>query len=477
MSLKKQALSGVKWTGIQQIGTQLIGFAVSIILARLLSPDEFGLLAMITIIIGIGNTLLNAGMGLSLIRSENIDDVDYNTVFYFNLGMSHILYIIIYLMAPLVAHFYHQPILIDLIRGLSIVLIFNAFYLIQQTRLTKMMDFKTQAKVMIPALLLSGFIGIGMAYAGFGVWSLIVFNVSKSFFSAILFWLLSDWRPSKVFDYQKFKKHFKFGYKLSLSGLIDTVFRNIYNIVIGKFFPVNDLGYYQRANSLQQYPVNIISTVMRKVTYSLFAQIQHDNARLKRIYRKILQMNIFVLAPVLLTAAVLAKPLFIFLFTEKWVPAVPYFQILILSGILYPIHAFNLNILNVKGRSDLFLKLEIIKKSLVVIAIFIGIQFGIFGLLYAAITVSFISFFINSHYSGKFIDYPAWEQLKDISMILLTAAIAVLPVYLLNHQLNLQNNFIRLLLGSLLSIFFYLSLSYIFKLNSLTELMQIIKRK
>ena len=479
MSLKKQALSGVKWTFIQQFGVQGIGFVVSIILARLLQPEEFGLIAMITVFIGIGNALLNAGLGSSLIRSKEVDEEDYATVFYFNLVVSVIVYFLVYILAPYIASFYEQPVLISLIRWLSLSFIINAFALIQQTRLTKLMDFKTQTLVAIPALIIGGVVGVSMAYLEYGVWSLIAFNLVKTFANTIQLWIYSKWKPLWVFNVSKFKKHFNFGYKLTLSSLLDTVFTNAYNIIIGKFFPVAQLGFYQRANSLQMYPVGTISAIMGKVTYPLFAQIQDDNTHLKSVYKRILQMNVYILAPLLMVAGVLATPLFRFLFTEKWLPAVPYFQILLITGILYPIHSFNLNILNVKGRSDLFLTLEIVKKALIVLTIIIAINYGIYGLLYARVFTSVVSFFINTHYSGKFVNYNAWEQIRDIIPIFFLAISTALFVFLFDFytQNIFYYDFLRLTINSLLAIIFYVYLSHLLKINSFTEIKLIIKRK
>ncbi|HFX18010.1 MAG TPA: lipopolysaccharide biosynthesis protein, partial [Flavobacteriales bacterium] len=339
MSLKKQALAGVKWTFIQQLGTQGIGFIISIVLARLLLPEDFGLIAMITVFIAIGNVLLNSGLGSSLIRRQHLDEEDYSTVFYFNLLVSILIYMLTYWAAPYIANFYQQPILTQLIRWLGLTFIINAFAVIQQTRLTKLMDFKTQAIIAIPSLIIGGSIGVLMAYLQYGVWSLIAYNLIKNLVNTLQLWFYSKWQPLLKFNIAKFKQHFHFGYKLTLSGLLDTIFNNAYNIVIGKFFPVSDVGYYQRAKTLEMYPVGTLSAIMGKVSYPLFAQIQDDNVRLKSVYKKILQMNIFLIAPVLMISGVLAKPLFRFLFTDKWLPAVPYFQILLITGILYPIHA------------------------------------------------------------------------------------------------------------------------------------------
>ena len=476
MSLKKQALSGVKWTFLQQLGTQGIGFVISVILARLLMPEEFGLIAMISVVIAVGNTLLSAGLSSSLIRSKELDEEDYSTVFYFNLVASIIIYFITYLIAPFIADFYNQPILTTLVRWLSLIFIINAFATIQQTRLTKQMDFKTQTIVAIPSLIIGGIIGIFMALQGYGVWSLIGYNLSKSLANMLLLWYHSKWKPRWKFNREKFKTHFYFGYKLTLSGLLDTIFNNAYNIVIGKFFPPAQVGYYQRAKTMQMYPVRTASSILAKVTYPLFAQIQDDNRRLKSVYKKILQMNVFILAPVLISAGVLAVPLFRFLFTEKWLPAAPYFQILIPAGILYPIHSFNLNILKVKGRSDLFLKLEIIKKIIIVFTIVMGLQYGIYGLLYMSVLGSFIAFFINTHYSGKFIDYTALEQIKDILPVIFLSLITGIIVLFIDYFLKKYgiNDFIRLLIGGSFGIFFYILLSAKIKTDSFMEIKKIV---
>ncbi len=479
MSLKKQAISGVKWTGIQQIGMSVIGFVISVILARLLSPEEFGLIAMIIVFVGIGNILLNAGMGASLIRTENLTEVDFSTVFFFNLFISILLYILLFFFAPYVALFYNQPELISLMRWLNLIIIINAFTIIQRTRLTKILDFKTQTLISIPAILIGGGIGIFMAMNGWGVWSLVGFQISKALANTILLWHHLRWIPKPVFDIKKFKYHFNFGYKLSLSNLLDTIFDNIYSIVIGKFFPAVQVGYYQRAQSMQMYPVRSASTILNRVTYPLFSKIQNDNKKLKDVYKKILQINMFIMAPVMILLGVLAQPVFLFLFSEKWLPAVPYFQILIPVAILYPLHSFNLNILKVKGKSELYLLLEIIKKIIIVIAIVIGIGFGIKGLLYGSVIVAIIGFFVNSHYSGKLINYGTLQQIKDIRLIVLYAITSGGSIYLLKNYLLtfFQSPLIIISIGLTGGLLIYLSLSHYGKLPIWKDLTNIIKRK
>lgn len=474
MSLRKQATSGMLWTFSQQFGNQIIGFLVSLVLARVLLPEEFGLIGMIAVFSAIGTTLMNSGLTRSLIRSEEIDQEDYSTVFFFNLAASILIYILIFLAAPLIADFYNQPILKEIVRLYCTTFVITSFAAVQQARLTKQMDFKIQTIISIPSTLLGGVVGVAMAYLDFGVWSLVWSQIIATLARTIQLWFYTGWKPSWCFNKIKFKEHFNFGYKLTLSSLLETIFKNAYLIIIGKFFMASQVGYYTRAETMKQLPVTNISNALNKVTYPLFASIQDDDLRLKRVYKQVMQMVIFVIAPVLILLAVLAEPTFRFLFTEKWLPAVPYFQILCVVGILYPINAYNLNVLNVKGRSDLYLKLEIIKKVLIVIVIAVAIKFGILGLLYGQVLLGLVAFVINSYYTGKFINYTAWDQTKDIFPFIIMALTGGLGTYLLDNYFT-QNliDIIRILSGGILGAGIYLLLSFIFKNEFLKHLKNI----
>lgn len=479
MSLKKQALSGVFWSSLQLFGTQGIGLVVSIILARLLLPAEFGLIAMLGVFMGLAATLINSGLTSSLIRTEHVDEEDYSTVFFFNLVVSCILYGLIVLLAPFIAGFYNQPILTSVVRVYSITFVINAFSAIQITRLNKSMNFKTQLQVSIPSLLIGCTVGVTLAYMGYGVWSLVWSAIVQALASTLQLWFVAKWKPLWVFNMEKFKFHFHYGMKLMFSGILDLLFTNAYTIIIGKFYLPAQVGFYNRAENLQMFPVSAINSIVGKVTFPLFATIQNDDERLKMVYKKIMQMVLFLVTPTLILMAVVAEPLFRLLFTEKWLPAVPYFQILCFNGILYPIHSYNLQILVVKGRSDLFLKLEIVKKILIVLIILISFQFGIYGLLYGSVFGSVLCFFINTHYSGKFLNYTAWQQTKDILPIFFVS-IGVGGLVLVSDMV-LQNyyfiDFFRLAFGSVLGIILYITAAYLFKLGSLFELITIVKRQ
>ena len=479
MSLRNQAISGVKWTALQQISNQIISLVISIILARLLLPEEFGLIGMIAIFIAIGNLMMQSGMTSSIIRSKTLDNDDYTTVFYFNLAIGILMYLLLYISAPLIAGFYNQEILTDIIRVYAFIFILQAFAAVQYAYLNRIMNFKKLMMISVPSLILAGITGIIMALKGYGVWSLVGYKLSQAFFNAVFYWFGSRWRPNGKFDKNKFKIHFDFGYKLSISGLIDTIFKNLYSVIIGKFFPVAQVGFYQRANSLQQLPTQSISMIISKVSYPLFSKIQDDDSRLKNAYKKILKIIVFVLTPVLIILGILATPLFRFLFTEKWLPAVPYFQILLVAGILYPIHAYNLNIVKVKGRSDIFLKLEILKKLIIIGVIFIAIQFGIYGLLYGIVFTSITSFFINTYFSGKLIGYTTMEQIRDIIPYIILSALTGIIVYLSDFYIigNNKPDIIRLIAGGLTGGIFYLFLSFLLKLQALKEIIVILQQR
>lgn len=477
MSLKKQALSGMMWSSIQTFGNQFINFAVSIILARLLLPAEFGLIGMIGIFMGIGGALIGSGLGASLIRTTDADQRDYSTVFVFNLVGSIIIYAVMFIAAPYIADFFKQPVLTKITRLYTLSFIISAFTAVQVTRLHKHLDFKTETKSSLVSTLVSAVVGVSLAYSGFGVMSLVWMGLAGAVVNTAMLWVQSGWRPSLIFDQQKFRYHFGFGSRMMFSGILDILFSNAYTLLIGKFYAPAQLGFYNRADSLKQLPVSTFSGILNKVTYPLFAEIKNDDVRLKSVYKQIMKMVIFIIAPVLVMMAVLAEPLFRFLFTEKWLPAVPYFRILCVAGILYPLHAYNLNILSVKGRSDLFLRLEIIKKVLLLVVLAGSFSFGIMGLIWGQVIFSVMAFFINTHYSGKFLKYSSWEQLLDIlPAIVLTMAMGI-AVFLLDAVLSGYRDILRLMAGASTGLSFFLIFARIFRFESGKFIAELLKKK
>lgn len=477
MSLRKEATSGLAWTFAQQFGNQIIGFIVSLILARILLPAEFGLIGMIAVLVGLGRVLVDSGLTQSLIRNNDCDEEDFSTVFYFNLIASVLIYGLVFITAPLVADFYTQPILVSIIRIYCFTFVINAFSSVQLARLTKRMDFKTQTLVALPATLIGGGVGVYMAYSDFGVFSLVWSQVIISTLSAIQIWIYSKWKPLWKFNLIKFKDHFNYGYKLALSGVLEVLFKNAYILIIGRFFSAGQVGFYTRAETMKQLPVSNISNALNKVTFPLFSKMQNDDVRLKRVYKQLMQMVVFVLAPVLIFIAVLGEPTFRLLFTAKWLPAVPYFQILCITGILKPIHSYNLNVLKVKGRSDLYLKLKSFEKILIIIGIVIGIQFGIFGLLYAQVAVSLTIFFANAYYTNKFINYSAWDQIKTVMPMLILATACGGLIYLVDYYIYSSRDIVRILVGGSLGFLIYLGISWILKMEGFMHFKNIVVKQ
>lgn len=475
MSLRKQARSGMVWTFTQQFGNQLVGFGVSLVLARILLPEEFGLIGMIAIFISVGQTLVQSGLTQSLIRTTDITQADLSTVFFYNLSASILVYVLVYFGAPFISDFYEQPILTNLTRLYCLVFIINGFSAVQQARFTRQMNFKVQTIISLPATLIGGFIGILLAKLEYGVWSLVWSQLAVAGISSLSFWMFSSWRPSFIFSFKIFKKHFGFGFKLTVSGLLETLFNNAYLIIIGKYFAPAQVGYFTRAETMKQLPIKNLSSALNKVTYPLFSKIQEDDKRLKDIYSRLMKLVLFLIAPAMVVLGVLAEPIFRFLFTEKWLPAVPYFQILCIVGILYPINAYNLNVLKVKGRSDLFLKLEVVKKIIVAIVIIFTIQYGILALLWGQVLIALAGFFINAYYTGKFISYTAIDQILDLIPLLLIAGFSGMTSYFMDKYLLQEFMDIIRIIGGLLNFgIIYLPLAYIFEKNVFEQLRNLV---
>lgn len=472
--LRSKAWRAMGWTFSQQAGTQLIRFVITVFLARLLLPQDFGIIGMVVVITTLGQVLMDGGMGSSLIRSENPDERDYSSVFFINLLMSLVIYSIVFWLAPLFASFFRQPELIPIIRVYCLSFIVHAFSMVQLTRLTKQMDFRTQFLISLPSLLAGGITGVACALSGMGVWSLVWMHLIQTTLNTVQVWIRSKWKPALIFDAQKLRNHFSFGYKLTLSALLFRGYKNLINILIGRYFPAEQLGFYTRAQTMKQLPIDSLSNALNRVTYPLFASIQQDEQRLKSAYRTIMQQVLFWICPLLTFAAVLAEPLFRFLLTEKWLPAVPYFQILCVVGIMYPLHAYNLNILNVKGRSDLFLKLEVIKVASGTLMIFAGLQFGMYGLLVAEVILNVYALGINAWYSGSFIRYSLKDQIADLMPVVLLTLFCGVLVYFLNTMLSNQTDIIRLVAGAGTGMAVYLTVAHWLKLSPVIELKKLV---
>lgn len=432
-SLKDKTVKGVSWSAIDNVTQMGVTFLVSIVLARLLSPDDYGLLGIIGIFTAVCNTIINAGFTTALIRKKDATDDDYNTVFIVNLGVSIFLYAVIYLCSPLIADFFNRSELVDLTRVASLSMIIGALALVQQTILTKRIDFKSQTIITLLASLCSGAIGIVLAFCGFGVWALVAQQLSMQAIRTVLLWIVNRWIPKMRFSVESFHELFGFGWKIMVSWVLDTIWKELYQLVVGKFYSSATLGQYTRSKHFAQMLSSNLTNVIQRVTYPVLSDMQDDKSRMVSAYRKIIKITMFVTAISMFSLGAVSEPLLYCLIGPKWHDAAVYLPLICINGALYPLHAINLNMLQVQGRSDLFLGIEIIKKIIAVGPLCIGALVGIMPMLYANLLAGIIAYFLNSYYSGKFLGYSSWMQIKDIAPSFGLATLIALSVYFLKY--------------------------------------------
>ncbi len=471
-SLKLKATKGILWSTIERFSVQGVQFFIMIFMARLLTPNDYGLIGMLFVFLAIAQSFIDSGFSQALIRKQDRTQVDSSTVFYFNIVVSVILYIILFLLAPLVADFYNTPELCTIMRVLCFSIVINSFTIIQYTILTIKIDFKSLAKISLTSTIVSGVLGIILALYGFGVWALVYQSLLHTIINCILLWLIAGWRPSKVYSWKSFKELFSFGSKILVSGLIDTIYRNIYPVVIGKVFTASDLGYYTRAQHFSEFPSSNITNILQRATYPILCNIQDENNRLREVYRRFLRLSAFIVFPLMTGLAAIAHPFIILIIGEKWEFCATLLQIICFGMMWYPIHAINLNLLQVKGRSDLFLRLEIIKKIIGIIIICVTLPLGIIAMCYGGILSSIISLVINTYYTGKLIQVGFIIQIRDLLPTLLLSIIMFIIVLYTIHLVSI--NSIQLLMGICVGIISYIGGSYIFNFTELREVFSII---
>ena len=430
-SLKNKTVKGVAWSSIDNVTQYGVSFVVSIVLARLLSPDDYGLIGIIAIFTAVCSTFIYAGFGTALIRKKDATDEDYNTVFLVNLVTSLFLYAVIYLCSPLIADFFKREELIVLTRVSALGMIIGALALVQQTILTKRIDFKTQTKITFIASIVSGAVGIVMALIGFGVWALVYQGLISGIVRTMLLWIYNKWIPNLRFSNKSFQELFGFGWKLMVSGLLDTVWKQLYQVVVGKFYNPATLGQYTRAKGFSELFSSNLTSVIQRVTYPVLSTIQDEKERMVVAYRKIIKFSMFISSITMFALGAVSEPLIYCLIGPKWHEAAIYLPLICISASTYPLHALNLNMLEVQGRSDLFLGLEIIKKIIAVGPLFIGAFIGIMPMLYTNLITTVIAFFLNSHYSGKMVGYSSWMQIKDVAPSYGIATAVALSVFYL----------------------------------------------
>jgi O-antigen/teichoic acid export membrane protein len=469
--LGERSLAAVGWAVVDKFSSSVLSFVVTILLARLLSPEDFGVVAMVMIFFDFSAVLVESGFSTALIREKTISEADKSTTFLFNLAVAVALYGVLFIAAPYIGRFFGQPVLTVIVRVMGLSLIVNALSLVQHTVLIQQIDFKKQAIVRLVGVAFSGGAAIFMAYAGWGVWSLVARFMVLDLITTVLYWMLGGWQPSGNFSRASFRRLFGFGWRILAAALLDKFYFHIYKLLIGRFFSAASLGYYSQASNFTNMVINTLFRTVQSVTYPVLAKLQDDRERLKVGYRKILQLSSFIIVPALSGLAVLAEPVVVVLVGEKWLPCVPMLQLLCLSGLTIHFSTVNLNMLLVLGRSDLSLRLEVLKKVIITLAILSGISFGIYGLIIGEVLASYVNLLINVWYSRQLLGYSFAEQVRDIASTLLLSVLTMGLLYVLK-SMPLSAGVISLLLLSVVGGVAYIALHVLFK----TEEMQFIRQ-
>lgn len=464
-SLKEQATKGVIWSAIERFSVQGVQFVLSIIIARLVAPSEYGLIAMLGIFMAIAQIFVDSGFSNALIQKKDRTDIDFSTVFYFNIAISVVVYLLLFVCSPFIAKFYNEPLLDIVTKWVGLNLIISGLTIVQRAKLTIALDFKTQAKASFIGVIMGGGVGVTMAYYGYGVWALVAQTLTSGTINSFLLWIFTKWHPRLEFSLESFKVLFSFGSKLLIGGLLHTIYLNLYSLVIGRQYSAANVGFYNRANSFVSFPSTNIVGILTRATYPLLCQLQDDDEKLVSAYNKSLRMCCYIIAPLLVGLSVLSKPLIIVILTDKWLPAAELLSILSIAYLFYPMMCMNWQLLSIKGRTDYSLRSEIIKKVVAIIILISTIPFGVkvlcLGiLLYNVIDIMIIMIFVKKILSG--IGYRS--QFKLLITPYATSILMGITVYA--FTLLFENRpLLQLLLGIPMGALVYGVLSYLFKID------------
>lgn len=474
-SLKNKVIGGMAWTGIEKIVNKAVNFLIGIALARMLAPTDYGVIGMLAIFIAVANTFTDSGLSNALIQKQDRTEKDFCTIFYFNIVVAIGFYLALFFASPYIAQFYNMPILEDVTKVVALSLIITGFTAVQRTRLTIDLRFQTQALISVISLLVTGAVGLILAYLGFGVWALVFQALAGQLISSICIWYCSRWMPKLIFSKTSFKQLFGFGSKLLCSSLINTIYGNLYTLVIGKAFSPADVGFYNKGNEYALLPTQAMQDMTLKVNYPILAKMQDDNERLLRAYRKLLRTPLFLLYPVLTVIAVTAEPLIEVMIGPKWLPCVPILQVLCFGYMFSPLTHINLNLLYVKGRTDLVLKLELIKKPIGFAILFATLPFGIYAMVIGKAAYEFIAFSFNCYYTGKILNYGEIKQLRVLVPVFVQ--IAVMGVVTHFAMIPFDGSVAKVAVGIVTAAVVYFGIAAIVKDESFIDFKEIILSK
>lgn len=473
-NLKKKTISGMIWTSIGKFGTMGLNFIANLVLARLLMPSDYGTIGMLQIFINVSSVFATAGFGMALVQKKNPTHIDFTSVFYWNLTASIFFYGVLFLSGPAIARFYKMPELTSVLRVQSLALIIHAFYVVQTSQLQKQLRFRELSIRTVVATLVGTIVGVVMAFLGYGVWSLVFSHLVSVLTSVLLLWKMSSWRPTWEFSWQSLKELFSFGGLMALSSLVETVYNNIQGLVIGKWFSSSDLGYYTQAKKLETIPTDAISQVVNQVSFPVFSALQDDKSRLLLGVRKNITSITYINFPLMILLIVVAKPIITFLYGIKWIESVPYLQILCFGGIVYTMNTINTNVIKSLGKSNVYFVIQLVKRLLGILFIFVSIRWGVIGLMWAIALYSYVSLLINSFVNKKLINYGLIAQIKDVwKNIFVSIASAVFAYFLCFLPIH---EYIIMVLQIIVFCAFFIIISWLLKLEGFVVFHSIIKQ-
>ena len=473
--LKQKALKGVLWSGIDKAGVKTVSFIVSIVIARILTPADYGVIGMILVFITLANIFIDSGMSQALVQRKNRSVEDLSTAFYFNVAVAICCYILLFISAPLISRFYEVALLTPILRILGLNIIISSFATVQRANLLSLLDFRTIAYVNLAGVSVSGFVGIAMAYSGYGVWALVGQQMSSIVVSTLFFWIIGKWRPILVFSKDSFRSLWKFGSKLLATGIVSTILQEIYSVAIGKFYRSSDLGYYTRAVQTSDMVALTTNELINAVTFPILSSLQDDRKRMIEIYSRMLGMTVFFIFPIMTGLAVIASPFISVLLTDKWLPMVPLLQWLCFTRMFTPISSLNMNILNAVGRSDLYMKLDFSKTPLIILTMVITIPMGVKAIVIGSFISTFICYFINAYFPGKLFNFGIKAQFRLFWRIAIATIGMAIIVWIIMGIFDSPT--MKLFMGILSGVIGYTIFSILFNIREMKEIIQIIKSR
>ena len=470
---KKKIISNFFWRFAERCGAQFVTFIVSIVLARILSPKDYGTIALVMVFTTILQVFVDSGLGTALIQKKDADDLDFSSVFYFNFGVCIILYVGMFFLSPLIANFYDDELLIPIIRVISLTIIFSGIKGIQQAYVSRHMMFKRFFFSTLGGTIFSAFLGIVLAYSGFGVWALVAQQISNTAIDTLVLWLTVKWRPQKIFSLKRLINLLSFGWKLLVSSLLDTCYNNLRNLIIGKLYSSSDLAFYNQGDKFPKVIVTNINTSIDSVLLPTISSAQDDRERVKNMTRRAIKTSTYVMAPLMMGMAFCAEPIVHLVLTDKWLPCVPYLRIFCITYMFWPVHTANLNAINAMGRSDWFLRLEVIKKAVGMTLLLSTMWFGVMAMACSLLVSNVLSQIINSWPNRKLLNYSYLEQVKDFAPGILLAVFMGICVYFIGYipLPTIVTFVIQIISGAVI----YIALSAILKLEEFEYLTGMIK--